>query len=208
MSAARFITLEGGEGAGKTTQLARLVAWLARQRGLEAVATREPGGAPGAEAIRRLLVEGAADRWDARTEALLLVAARRDHIRAVVAPALARERWVVSDRFADSTAAYQGMVQGAGLAFVDGLARLALPAILPDLTLILDLPAAEGLARVRRRGGGNRYERMGREFHERLRQAFLELAAREAHRCAVVDATGSEDEVARRIQALVAERLP
>ncbi len=208
MSAARFITLEGGEGAGKTTQLSRLVEWLAHCRGLEAVATREPGGTPGAEAIRRLLVEGAAERWDARTEALLLVAARRDHIRAVVAPALARGRWVVSDRFADSTAAYQGIVQGAGLAFVTHLARLALPAITPDLTLILDLPVAQGLARARARGGGSRYERMGSAFHRRLRQAFLDLAAREGHRCAVVDASGGKDDVARRIRAVVAERLP
>ena len=208
MSAARFITLEGGEGAGKTTQLSRLVEWLARCRGLEAVATREPGGTPGAEAIRRLLVEGAPERWDARTEALLLVAARRDHIRAVVAPALASGRWVVSDRFADSTAVYQGIVQGAGLAFVTHLAHLALPAITPDLTLILDLPVAQGLARARARGGGSRYERMGNAFHQRLRQAFLDLAARERHRCAVIDASGSEDDVARRIRAVVAERLP
>lgn len=208
MSAARFITLEGGEGAGKTTQLSRLVEWLARCRGLEAVATREPGGTPGAEAIRRLLVEGAPERWDARTEALLLVAARRDHIRAVVAPALASGRWVVSDRFADSTAAYQGIVQGAGLAFVTHLAHLALPAITPDLTLILDLPVAQGLARARARGGGSRYERMGSAFHQRLRQAFLDLAARESHRCAVIDASGSEGDVARRIRAVVAERLP
>ena len=208
MSAARFITLEGGEGAGKTTQLSRLVEWLARCRGLKAVATREPGGTPGAEAIRRLLVEGAPERWDARTEALLLVAARRDHVRAVVAPALASGRWVVSDRFADSTAAYQGIVQGAGLAFVTHLAHLALPAITPDLTLILDLPVDQGLARARARGGGSRYERMGSAFHQRLRQAFLDLAARERHRCAVIDASGSEDDVARRIRAVVAERLP
>lgn len=205
MSGGRFITLEGGEGTGKTTQLARLADWLRRERGVQVVATREPGGSPGAEAIRALLLEGAGDRWDARTEALLHVAARRDHIRTVVAPALARGHWVVSDRFADSTAAYQGIVQGAGLAFVERLARLALPAVLPDLTLILDLPAAAGLARAE---GGDRYERMGAAFHRHLRRAFLDLAAREAHRCAVVDASGSEGEVARRIRALVAERLP
>ena len=206
MKRGRFITLEGGEGAGKSTQVRRLAAWLAG-RGIEAVATREPGGSPGAEAIRALLIDGATDRWDAVTEAMLHFAARRDHLRVTVRPALERGAWVVSDRFADSTRAYQGIVQGAGEDVVDKLQAIAVGDLRPDLTLVLDLPVEKGLARAAERGGENRYERMGSAFHERLRLAFLEIAAADTERCVVVDADGEPDAIAAHIAAVVDARL-
>lgn len=207
MSRGRFITLEGGEGAGKSTQ-ARRLATLVGGRGHEVMVTREPGGSPGAEAIRALLVDGATDRWDPVTEAILHFAARRDHLRLTIRPALERGAWVVSDRFADSTRAYQGIVQGAGLDLVEQLYALAVGDLAPDLTLVLDLPVDEGLRRAASRGGENRYERMGIDFHLRLRTAFLEIAAAAPGRCMVIDADADEDTVARRIAAAVAERLP
>lgn len=207
MSRGRFITLEGGEGAGKSTQARRLAAILGK-RGHEVVLTREPGGSPGAEAIRGLLVDGATDRWDAVTETILHFAARRDHLRLTIRPALQRGTWVVSDRFADSTRAYQGIVQGAGLDLVEQLYMLAVGDLAPDLTLVLDLPVDEGLRRAESRGGENRYERMGLDFHLRLRTAFLEIAAAAPDRCLVIDADADADTVARRIAAAVAERLP
>ena len=207
MSRGRFITLEGGEGAGKSTQ-ARRLAMLIGGRGREVVVTREPGGSPGAEAIRALLVDGATDRWDPVTETILHFAARRDHLRLTIRPALERGAWVVSDRFADSTRAYQGIVQGAGLDVVEQLYALAVGDLVPDLTLVLDLPVEEGLRRAASRGGENRYERMGTDFHLRLRTAFLEIAAAAPERCLVIDAAADEDTVARRIAAAVAERLP
>lgn len=206
MSRGRFITLEGGEGAGKSTQVRRLAAWL-NERGIETVATREPGGSPGAEAIRALLVSGETDRWDAVTETMLHFAARRDHLRVTVLPALERGAWVISDRFADSTRAYQGIVQGAGNDVVERLYRLAVGDLRPDLTLVLDLPVATGLARAAERGGDNRYERMGAAFHERLRTAFLEIAVGEPDRCVVVDADADLEAVAARIAAAVEKRL-
>ncbi len=206
MSRGRFITLEGGEGAGKSTQVRHLASWLA-ERGIETVTTREPGGSPGAEAIRALLVSGETDRWDAVTETMLHFAARRDHLRVTVLPALERGAWVISDRFADSTRAYQGIVQGAGKDVVERLYDLAVGDLRPDLTLVLDLPVATGLARAAERGGENRYERMGAAFHERLRTAFLEIAAAEPERCVVVDADGPLDAISGRIAAAVSERL-
>ena len=206
MSRGRFITLEGGEGVGKSTQVRRLAAWL-NERGIETVATREPGGSPGAEAIRALLVSGETDRWDAVTETMLHFAARRDHLRVTVLPALERGAWVISDRFADSTRAYQGIVQGAGNDVVERLYRLAVGDLRPDLTLVLDLPVATGLARAAERGGDNRYERMGAAFHERLRTAFLEIAVGEPDRCVVVDADADLEAVAARIAAAVEKRL-
>jgi len=207
VSRGRFITLEGGEGAGKSTQVLRLAAVL-EAAGHQIVVTREPGGSPGAEAIRGLLVEGATDRWDAVTEAMLHFAARRDHLRLTIRPALERGAWVVCDRFADSTRAYQGLVQGAGLDVVDRLHAIAVGDLAPDLTLVLDLPVEEGLRRAASRGGENRYERMGLAFHRRLREAFLEIAAAAPERCVVVDADADADTVARRIATVVAERLP
>jgi dTMP kinase len=202
----RFITLEGGEGAGKSTQAGRLAATLAA-RGIRAVTTREPGGTPGAEAIRGLLVDGAVDRWDPVTEALLLFAARRNHLEIVIRPALAQGSWVISDRFADSTMAYQGIVQGAGRGVVETLYELAIGDLKPDLTLVLDLPVEIGLKRAGERGGADRYERMGPAFHERLREAFLEIVQANAGRCVLIDASGDEDHVAHLILQAVDTRL-
>jgi dTMP kinase len=202
----RFITLEGGEGAGKSTQ-ARLLAERLRQLGFEAVQTREPGGTPGAEAIRSLLVEGETRRWDAATEALLHFAARRDHLRQVVWPALDGGRFVVSDRFADSTMAYQGYAMKLGREAVEKLYAVAVGDFRPGLTLVLDLDAEQGQARAQGRGAaGDRYERMGLGFHRTLREAFLDIAKREPQRCRVIDAGGSVDGVARLLWAAVAER--
>lgn len=203
----RFITLEGGEGAGKSTQQRRLAAWL-RAGGREVVETREPGGSPGAEEIRKLLVTGAAGRWEPMTELLLIFAARRDHVSRTIEPALARGAWVVCDRFVDSTVAYQGVGQGLGRDAVETLSALAVGGLKPDLTLVLDLPVAEGLARAKGRAHHeDRYEQMDLAFHESLRRAFHEVAAREPARCVLVDARGDEESVAARIQTAVVERL-
>lgn len=206
MTKGRFITLEGGEGGGKSTQVFRLADRL-RRAGLQVVATREPGGAEGAEIIRKLLVSGDPGRWDAMTELLLHFAARRDHLRRTIWPALERGHWVVCDRFADSTMAYQGYGQGLGRTPVDTVYRLVVGDFKPDLTLILDLPAAVGLGRADTRGGENRYERMDLAFHERLRQGFLEIARGEPERCVVIDASRPIDTVAEAIAAAVRSRL-
>lgn len=202
----RFITLEGGEGGGKSTQAFRLVERL-RRAGIQAEATREPGGAEGAEMIRKLLVEGGTGRWDAETELLLHFAARRDHLRRTVWPTLKRGVWVVSDRFADSTMAYQGYGQGLGREAVETLYRLTVGDFRPDLTLILDLPVATGLERAKQRGEENRYERMGNDFHQRLRDGFGEIARREPERCVVIDATQPADAVTEAIVAAVKEKF-
>jgi len=204
---ARFITLEGGEGAGKSTQARRLAAAL-RHRSLEVVETREPGGSPGAEEIRRLLTSGDAGRWSPMAETLLNFAARADHIRRTIRPALAAGRWVISDRFADSTMAYQGYGHGVDRDFIAGLAEAVLGSLKPDLTLIFDLPVVQGLARAAgRKGGEDRYEKMDRDFHEALRRGFLAIAAAEPGRCAVIDASGDEAATWARIAAAVNQRL-
>ncbi|MFD2234005.1 dTMP kinase [Phaeospirillum tilakii] len=203
----RFITFEGGEGGGKSTQTA-LLAEALRARGLEVVTTREPGGSPGAEAIRALLVSGDTGRWDGVTEALLHFAARRDHLRATVWPALERGAWVISDRFADSTLAYQGFGHGLDPELIGTLYRLAVGRFAPDLTLILDLPVEDGLRRAGHRGGGeDRYERMGLDFHQRLRQGFLGIAAAQPRRCAVIDAAQPVAAVHRAVLETVEARL-
>jgi dTMP kinase len=203
----RFITLEGGEGAGKSTQIARLKSWL-EGRGRTVVATREPGGSPGAEMIRKLLVEGPVERWDGTTEALLHFAARREHLRLTVWPALRRGDWVLSDRFADSTLAYQGYGHGVDRGIFDQLNKVAVGDFRPDLTLILDLPIETGLLRAAaRRGTETRYESLPRDFHARVRSGFLEIAAQDPKRCMVIDATGSIDSVAAAIAAAASERL-
>jgi len=203
----RFITLEGGEGAGKSTQARRLAERLSA-RGHKVVVTREPGGSPGAETIRALLVTGQADRWSPMTETLLMYAARRDHIERTIAPALAAGDWVVSDRFADSTRAYQGAGGGAPASLIQTLERHVLGETRPDLTLILDLPVEAGLARALSRGDvENRFEAKGVAFHERLRESFLAIARVEADRCAVIDATDSVEEVEGAIWAVVEARL-
>ncbi len=207
MAPGRFITFEGGEGAGKSTQVELLAAALRRQ-GLRVRATREPGGSPGAEAIRALLVTGPADRWDALGEALLHYAARRDHLRALVHPRLAAGDWVLCDRFADSTLAYQGYGHGLDRAAIDALHALVVGAFRPDLTLILDLPVAQGLNRAKARGAGeDRYESFDQAFHERLRVGFQEIARQGPERCALVDASGGIEAVHRLVRAQVTERL-
>lgn len=207
MGRGRFITLEGGEGGGKSTQARRLADHLERA-GIEVVLTREPGGAPGAEEIRKLLVDGDVRRWDAVTEALLHFAARRDHLVTTVLPALEQGTWVISDRFADSTIAYQGYGHGVEIAALASLYEICAGSLKPDLTLILDLPVPDGLARAASRAGGeDRYERMDPEFHERLRTGFLEIARAEPDRCLVIDASQNEDEVQDAIIAALKERL-
>ncbi|MDP1841062.1 MAG: dTMP kinase [Reyranella sp.] len=203
----RFITLEGGEGAGKSTQVLRLKKWLG-SRGHEVVATREPGGAPGAELVRKLLVEGPAERWDGVTEALLHFAARRDHLRSTVWPALKRGAWVISDRFADSTMAYQGYGHGADRTMLGGLYDMAVGEFRPDLTLILDLPVETGLARAAaRRGTETRYENLPVAFHERVRAGFLDIAAVDPERCVVIDASRDIDAIEAAIAEAVTSRL-
>lgn len=203
----RFITLEGGEGAGKSTQIAHLKAFL-EKHGRSVLTTREPGGAPGAEMVRKLLVEGPAERWDGVTEALLHFAARREHLRSTVWPALKRGDWVVSDRFADSTLAYQGYGHGIDRTLLDKLYGIAVGDFRPDLTLILDLPVEAGLARASaRRGNETRYESLPRDFHERVRRGFLDIAAAEPDRCLVIDATAGVEAVASAIAEAVSLRL-
>jgi dTMP kinase len=204
----RFITFEGGEGAGKSTHV-RLLAESLRDEGLMVVTTREPGGSTGAEAIRALLVEGDTARWDGVTEALLHFAARRDHLIKTVWPALERGAWVISDRFADSTLAYQGFGHGLDPDVIASLYRVAVGHFAPDLTLVLDLPVEKGLERAGARGGDeDRYERMGLGFHQRLRQGFLGIAASNPMRCAVIDATRTPDQVHGDILGTVRARLP
>jgi len=202
-----LITVEGGEGVGKSTQVDLLLAALG-QAGIAATRTREPGGSDGAEAIRRLLLDGETERWDAVGEALLLYAARRDHVVRLIRPALDRGVWVVCDRFADSTLAYQGYGRGLPLADLLALHNFALGDFAPDLTLILDLPVAEGLARAgRRSGNADRFERLDAAFHERLRQGFLQIAADNPERCVVIDAAGDQGSIHRAVLAAVAARL-
>ena len=206
----RFITLEGGEGAGKSTQARRLAKHL-ENLGISVVVTREPGGSPGAEVLREVILSGAAAPFGPSGEAILFTAARIDHIDATIAPALKQGKWVVSDRFADSTRAYQGAAGKLDSALIASLERVALGELRPDLTLILDLPVAVGMARAAdRRGRGakaDRFEAEGTQFHETLRRAFLDIAAAEPERCAVIAADRSADEVARKIWALVVKRL-
>lgn len=203
----RFITLEGGEGGGKSTQARRLAAMLEPNVD-EVLLTREPGGSAGAEQIRGLLVDGEINRWDAITETCLHFAARRDHLANLVLPALARNAWVISDRFADSTMAYQGYGHGVDRQAIADLYRICVGSLKPDLTLILDLPVETGLERAAGRGDGeDRYERMDVAFHKRLRQGFLEIAALDPARCVVIDAARGEDEVHGQIIAAVRERM-
>jgi len=207
MARGPFISFEGGEGAGKSTHAARLATRL-RARGLETVGTREPGGSPGGEAIRALLVEGAADRWSADAEALLMYAARMDHVERVVAPALNSGAVVVSDRFADSTRAYQGSGGGANPALIEALEHQMRGLCWPDLTLIFDLDPEAGLARAAGRAGGEaRFEAKGLAFHQRLRAAFAAIAAAEPGRCVLIDAARDMATVEAEVWRAVSERL-
>jgi len=203
----RFITLEGGEGAGKSTQI-NLLKDALQHAGFNVLTTREPGGSPGGEAIRTLLVQGDTNRWEPLTEALLNYGARHEHIQKVIAPALAEGTWVLCDRFADSTMAYQGYGHGMDREIIRRLHRLVVGDLRPDLTLILDMPVETGLARAKSRGEGeDRYERMGTDFHTRLRDGFLEIAKKDPHRCEVIDATGDVGAVAMAIHDAVATKL-
>ena len=203
----RFITFEGGEGGGKSTQI-RLLAERLRALGRQVVTTREPGGSPGAEALRELLVKGAADRWSPLSETLILYAARRDHVERVIRPALECGADVLSDRFADSTRAYQGAAGGVDPAFIGELERVCLGDTRPDLTLMLDLPVEEGLRRAGRRGDDeDRFEGMAASFHQRLRAEFLAIAAAEPQRCVVIDAAPHLDEVSAAIWTAMTARL-
>lgn len=201
-----FISFEGGEGAGKSTQIRRLAERL-RAAGHDVVVTREPGGSAGAEAIRELLVNGSADRWSPVTETLLMYAARRDHVERVIRPGLAEGKVVLCDRFADSTRAYQGAGGDAPASLIASLEEHVLNGTVPALTLILDLPAEVGLHRAEARGGAARFESKGLDFHQRLRAGYLEIARREPERCVVIDADAQIDAVTAAIAEAVAQRL-
>ncbi|WP_396593318.1 dTMP kinase [Brevundimonas sp. R86498] len=208
MARGRFITFEGGEGTGKSTQVGRLVERLSAT-GLEVVRTREPGGSPGAEAIRDLVVSGTADRWSPRTELLLMYASRSDHLERTIRPALEAGSWVVCDRFANSSRAYQGAGGGAAADLIETLDREIVGGDQPDLTLVFDLPVEVGLERALGRGAAEtRFESKGLEFHRRLRDGFATIAMRYPERCRLIDATGTPDEVADRVWAAVQPVLP
>ena len=207
MAAGKFITLEGGEGAGKSTQ-AELLAAALRDDGLIVMTTREPGGAPNAEAIRELLLARRDDPWEPMTEALLHFAARRDHLTHAVQPAIDRGDWVISDRFADATMAYQSYGLGVARSAIETLYRETIGAFGPDLTIILDLPVEQGLQRAAGRGvDADRYENMGLAFHRKLRDGFLDIARREPERCVVLDARPPMDEIGEKLIAVVRDRL-
>jgi dTMP kinase len=204
---ARFITLEGGEGTGKSTQAKRLAAAL-EARGIKSIVTREPGGSPGAEEIRRLLVEGERERWDGLAETLLVFAARTDHIARTIKPALAAGKWVICDRFMDSTYVYQGVGRGLDRETIRRIESAAIGDFKPELTLILDLPVSIGLERAgARRSAESRFEKFDAAFHEKLRGAFRDIANRHADRCVLIDAMGSEDDVAALLWNTVAKRF-
>lgn len=202
----RFITLEGGEGAGKSTQTKRLADWL-RGQGMPVLVSREPGGSPRAEALRTLLLEGRFRECGAEAESLAFALARVDHLTEMIRPALAQGTWVISDRFMDSTRAYQGSA-GADAALLDLLDAIVVGLDRPDLTLILDLSPEEGLRRMRGRDARpDRFEADALTVQRARRQAYLEIAAREPERCVVVDAAAGEVDVARAIREAVTARL-
>jgi dTMP kinase len=203
-----FITLEGGEGSGKSTH-ARLLAERLVSAGRDVVVTREPGGAPEAEAIRRLLLGGEPERWSPLAEALLNYAARDTHLGVTIRPALARGAIVLCDRFMDSTTAYQGHAGGVDLAFIRSLEHAVVGDTRPQLTLVFDVDPELGLERARQRDPGNadRFERMDLAFHQRLRAGFLEIARAEPGRCVLVDASRDKDDVARAVWEMVAARI-
>ena len=205
----RFITFEGGEGSGKSTHTRRLADRL-KALGIEVVLTREPGGSPGAEIIRHVLLSGLAKPLGAETETILFAAARDDHVRTTIRPALVDGKWVICDRFIDSTRVYQGALGKVDGKLIRGLERITVGAAMPDLTFILDVPATVGLARAKRRRGKvatDRFEAESLEFHETLRRAYLGLAEREPKRCVVIDGRAPRDVVSERIWHIVEQRL-
>lgn len=207
----KFITLEGGEGGGKTTQ-AKLLADRLRRAGLDVVQTREPGGSPRAETIRRVILSGKAKTFGPLAETVLFYAARESHLELTIRPALQRGAWVVCDRFSDSTRAYQGAAGGVGQQVLNAMDTVVVGDTKPDLTIILDLPAEESLNRVKARSiaenrEADRFESMGLPFHKTLRDEFLAIAKDEPQRCVVIDATPSAEVVARSVWGAVRERL-
>ena len=207
MTAGIFITLEGGEGAGKSTQLKLLEERLST-RDFEVVRTREPGGVPSAEDIRNLLVNGETDKWLPLTETLLHFAARHEHVTRLGDPSLKAGKWILCARFSDSTTAYQGFAQNVDMRTISTLYELTVGNLKPDLTIILDLPVQVGLERAEERGvGGTRYERMGTGFHQTLREGFLEIAENNPERCTVIDATQPIEAISDKIFRTVEERF-
>ena len=211
---ARFLTFEGGEGVGKSTQVKRLVAALGRH-GVTAVRTREPGGTPKAEAVRSFILQGRSESWGVGAEAVLFAAARLDHVTQLIAPSLEACKWVISDRFHDSTRAYQGLTGGVDDRLIRGLEALALDGHSPDLMLVLDMDPERAFERVAQRaleegtpGAVDRFEKEDLDWHRRLRDAFLEIARTHSDRCIVVDADRSEDELEEEIWRVVSKRFP
>ncbi|MGF9567490.1 dTMP kinase [Neorhizobium sp. JUb45] len=212
-SAGLFVSFEGGEGSGKSTQIRRLADYL-QGRGLEVVVTREPGGSPGAEAVRHVILSGAAEAFGVRMEAILFAAARNDHVEEVIRPALARGAAVLCDRFIDSSRVYQGVTGNLEPAFMAALEQAAIDGLMPDLTILLDLPAEIGLARAGRRRGAidktaepDRFEREQLATHEKRREAYLEIAESEPQRCRIVDADRPEQAIAADIAAITNDVL-
>ena len=205
----KFITFEGGEGGGKSTQAARLAGKL-KSLGLSVVVSREPGGSAGAEAIRHVLLSGAAKPLGPHAEAILFAAARADHLRQTIQPALERGQWVISDRFADSTRIYQGVLGNVDARLIARLEKLTVGDLTPDLTIILDVAPETGLTRVTERRGNaavDRFEAEAFEFHKKLREAYLELAEREGGRCVVINAGADAATVAEFVWSVVNTRL-
>jgi len=205
----KFITFEGGEGSGKSTQVAGLAMRL-QKLGISVKVSREPGGSAGAEAIRHVLLSGAAKPLGPHAEAILFAAARADHLRETIRPALERGEWVISDRFADSTRVYQGVLGNVEAQVIGRLEKLVVGEQMPDLTIILDVDPTIGLARATKRRGNasvDRFEAEEFDFHKKLREAYLDLAAREPGRVAVVDASGDATSVANAVWAVVNARL-
>jgi dTMP kinase len=205
----KFITFEGGEGTGKSTQAAMLALRL-EALGLGVKLTREPGGSPGAEIIRHVILSGAAKPFGPDVEAMLFAAARDDHVSCTILPALDAGKWVICDRFIDSTRVYQGILGEVDQRFIRGLERVSIGDLIPDLTLILDVAVEQGLERTKLRRGEampDRFEAENIEFHEKLREAFLTIARSEPGRCAVIDASGAKEDVARQIWDVVTLRL-
>ena len=202
----KFITFEGGEGGGKSTQAARMAGYL-RGKGLEVLETREPGGTPESEALRDLLVQGDPDRWSALSELLLITAARVEHVNRLIEPALTEGKWVICDRFADSTLAYQGIAGELGLELVEQLQKLAVGATAPDVTFLLDVRAEAGLQRAEKRGGAARFEKKGAAFHQTLRDGFLALANENPQRIVLIDGEDTFDNVWGQIESELGRRF-